>query len=77
MPRKDRTFSAKDIIRFVDVHLTDAERVDVIIALCLGVKIEVFDNIPILVTESAESAGIEETDFVENLIELLLFAFGR
>ena len=77
MARKDRVFTAKDIIRLIDKNLLPNQRVKVIIALCEGIKIERFDDIPILVPQLAREAGIEDLDVIEALIKLILKVFGR
>ena len=42
-----------------------------ILKLCLGVKIEVFDDIPTLVTQFVEEEALEESEIIEVFIELL------
>ncbi len=75
MPRLDRTFTGKDILRLFNQHLDSKEQTEVLIELCRGVKIEVFDDIALLVPELASRESIEELDIVEVLIEILLGAF--
>lgn len=43
MPQKDRSFSATDVLRIVDKHLTPVERDEVILVLC-----ELFEESDIL-----------------------------
>ena len=74
MPRQDRTFTDKDIVRLIENNLDNQEQTKVLIALCRGIKIEVFDDIAILVPEFAAAEAIEETDIVNLIIDLLLTA---
>ena len=71
MPGKDRTFSAKDVIRIFNHHLDFEEQGLVLLDLCRGVKIEVFDEIARLVPVLAGEEAIEETDLIENLITII------
>lgn len=67
MPSKDRTFKVKDVLRIINNHLSQKERVDVIITLCSGVNIEDFGEGPILVPQTSDEAQVQE----ENIIEVV------
>ena len=71
MPRQDRTFRGTDIIRFIDRNLNSKERVEVLLSICKGVKIEVFDDKAILVPILAAEEAIEDVE-IEKLIAKLL-----
>lgn len=71
MPGKDRTFSAKDIIRIISANLTRKEQVLVLISICKGVRIEVFDDKAILVPLTSQEEALEEQDIIEDLISLI------
>jgi len=77
MPRKDRTFTDKDIIRLVNGNLDAKEQAKVLISLCKGIKIETFDNIDILVPELVREAEIEDVNLVESIIDLFFVILGR
>lgn len=77
MPSKNRTFSAKDVIRIINDHLTGNEQVEVVLSVCKGIKIAIFDGKPLLVPITSEEEAIEEVDLVEVAIDLILLLFGR
>lgn len=73
MPRKDRSYTDRDVIRIVRNNLTQAEVGMVLLELCRGVKIEVFDGEAILVPISVEEESIEESSIIEDLLGLFVF----
>jgi len=77
MARKDRTFTDKDIIRLVNKNLSNEEFVHVIIELCKGIKIESFDHLTLIVTETATKQGIKDIDFITLLIKLIAKLIGK
>ncbi len=64
MGNKDRTFSAKDIIRITSANLTSQEQVLVLLSICKGVSIEVIDNKAILVPLTSGEEALEEQDLI-------------
>lgn len=73
MPRKDRSFTDRDVIRIIRNNLTDVELAKVLLEICKGVKIEVFDGEAILVPLTSDEETIEETSLVEGLIDTFVF----
>lgn len=71
MPRRDRTFKTKDVIRIINNNLSQKERVEVIIRLCSGIRIEDFGQGPILVPITSDEEAVEEVDFVETISDLV------
>lgn len=77
MPRKDRTFTDKDVIRIVNKNLSPEERLRVLLTLCEGVKIEDFGLGPVLVPESVELTTLQETNLIELLVSIVSGAILR
>lgn len=67
MPRKDRTYTDRDVIRIIRNHLTGFEVAKVLLEVCRGVKIEIFDGEAILVPLSVEESTLEEVDLIEDV----------
>ena len=76
MPAKDRTFTPQDIIRIIDNNLDFNERVGVLIAICSGVKIAVFDGIPLLVPKLPSEEALEEQDIAGFTTKAILKLLG-
>ena len=77
MARKDRTFTVKDIERFINNNLSDQEFVSLIILICKGVKIQSFEDIEILVPILAVEQGITEVNLINSIIKIVKTAFGK
>lgn len=71
MPRKDRTFNERDILRIVRKNLTVQEQRSVIIALCTGLVVEEIKGEFVIVPLASLNEELEEAGIIDFVVDIL------
>lgn len=77
MPKKDRTFTDKDVLRIVRAHLDREEQKRVIVALCQGLVVKEIKGDPVILPFDAIQTNLEEAGIVDFVIDLVMAIITR
>lgn len=75
MPRLDKTFSDKDVLRIITNHLTNEEREVVLIALLTAFDVENIKGVPTIVPLTSKEEALVESGIIDSLIQLIVSFF--
>ena len=72
MPRKDRTFTDKDILRLIRNNLSIKEQEAIVIAICHGIAVVEQEGELVVVPSSALRDALEEAGVIEFIIDIIM-----